>query len=124
MLVLSYMKRVKRYLSKSKPTQILTLNMGGHESTVARMPTVARMHTVASKSTVAHESEDEELCSICFEGYTESESCKLVGCAHKYHLNCITIWSRTSATCPECRHEIFLVGDHIHGIYPSCTTSR
>jgi len=48
-------------------------------------------------------------CTICLEKFTESSSEIILGCSHKYHVNCI-IENMTHGTspdnCPLCRREI------------------
>lgn len=42
-----------------------------------------------------------ELCSICMEVYSESQSVKTLPCQHTFHCNCIDTWlSSASLNCP------------------------
>jgi hypothetical protein len=46
-----------------------------------------------------------EICSICCEGFENSEF-TVLGCEHAFHIECLTEWSRVRANCPMCRKKI------------------
>lgn len=46
-------------------------------------------------------------CSICYDS-TLNDKFVSLDCNHTFHENCIQTWSRTSATCPICRYNIFM----------------
>ena len=51
------------------------------------------------------EDSDENQCPICLDNVpppTSAERCALP-CGHTFHTECITLWMRTSHTCPNCR---------------------
>ena len=49
--------------------------------------------------------EDNDLCAICHEQMTNSDSTKLSECNHAYHLKCIKRWfhKKNTISCPCCR---------------------
>lgn len=51
--------------------------------------------------------EMDELCSICFEGFTIGHDIiRLTPCRHVFHVNCIEDWLRIKALCPNCKGNI------------------
>ena len=49
-------------------------------------------------------------CSICLDTFNNNQT-KLRYCNHVFHLKCISIWCKTSNTCPVCREPIHKVQD-------------
>ena len=49
--------------------------------------------------------EDNDLCAICHEQMTNSDSTKLTECNHAFHLKCIKRWfhKKNTISCPCCR---------------------
>lgn len=48
---------------------------------------------------------DRDLCSVCFEKFIDSDTCRELKCKHLYHQNCIDKWLSEHITCPVCREE-------------------
>jgi hypothetical protein len=46
-------------------------------------------------------------CSICCDSNV-TDKFVMLDCSHTFHENCIKTWSKTSATCPICRYNIFM----------------
>jgi len=47
-----------------------------------------------------------EDCSICFETITASTGHCTLGCAHTFHLACLSRWAQSTASCPLCRKQL------------------
>lgn len=45
-------------------------------------------------------------CSICFETITAETGHCTLGCAHTFHLACLSRWAQSTASCPLCRKEL------------------
>jgi len=45
-------------------------------------------------------------CSICYDSITALTGNCTLGCAHTFHLACISRWAQTTASCPLCRKEL------------------
>lgn len=43
-------------------------------------------------------------CTICLEGYEDTEKVRLSMCGHLFHMDCIDEWITKHASCPYCRH--------------------
>lgn len=63
----------------------------------------------------AGETAEDEVCSVCMEGFKEQQKwCdygdgnKRVPCGHVFHASCITTWISHCNSCPLCRSYIFL----------------
>ncbi|WCJ34146.1 RING-H2 group F2A [Euphorbia peplus] len=50
----------------------------------------------------------EDSCSICLEGFCESDPSTVTNCKHEYHLQCILEWCQRSSECPMCLRPISL----------------
>ncbi|KAL0385461.1 UNVERIFIED_CONTAM: E3 ubiquitin-protein ligase RING1-like [Sesamum radiatum] len=48
---------------------------------------------------------EEESCSICLEGFDNSDGARLP-CSHMFHESCILRWLQENHVCPLCRHEL------------------
>lgn len=44
-----------------------------------------------------------EKCTICLEGYEDSEKAVELPCTHRFHKTCATSWLAHAGTCPICR---------------------
>ena len=45
-------------------------------------------------------------CSICYESISASTGHCTLGCAHTFHLACLSRWAQSTASCPLCRKEL------------------
>lgn len=45
-------------------------------------------------------------CPICLENETDSDNIDITPCAHKFHIECLSIWMKENSNCPLCRTEI------------------
>jgi len=50
--------------------------------------------------------ENENKCTICLCEYQRGDNVTALPCIHKFHVDCINLWIRTSRTCPICRTNI------------------
>ncbi|KAL8036460.1 hypothetical protein ABFX02_12G160800 [Erythranthe guttata] len=50
----------------------------------------------------------EDSCSICLEGFCDSDPSTVTSCKHEYHLQCILEWCQRSSSCPMCLRDISL----------------
>ena len=50
-------------------------------------------------------------CTICLTSKRWYHNIRKLKCGHKYHLECINIWSHQNKTCPVCRIEILPQND-------------
>jgi hypothetical protein len=44
-----------------------------------------------------------QVCSICFDKFTEGEYKRDLICSHIYHKKCIDKWFKHELSCPQCR---------------------
>eukprot|EP00371_Babesia_bovis_P001521 XP_001610168.1 hypothetical protein [Babesia bovis T2Bo] len=49
--------------------------------------------------------EDAKQCSICLEGYEQSQLIRRLACTHGYHKACIDQWLSRSTVCPICKFD-------------------
>ncbi|RNE97815.1 putative E3 ubiquitin-protein ligase [Trypanosoma rangeli] len=87
----------------------------GGDSTVSRSNSysvrtgsmASSMKAYKEKETVvdAEYSEEEEICCICLEGYTEENPVMYGRCGHHLHLPCLMNWKQRSNICPICSSE-------------------
>jgi len=60
------------------------------------------------------ESEIDDKCFICYSNETNLKWCKLNGCSHKYHEECICAWwEQTTIRCAYCSAVPKLTIDHL-----------
>jgi len=45
-------------------------------------------------------------CSICYDSISASTGHCTLGCAHTFHLACLSRWAQSTASCPLCRKEL------------------
>ncbi len=53
------------------------------------------------------------MCAICFSDYENGDVLRVMGCGHKFHIECVDQWILKSAAdsknppcCPTCRHPL------------------
>lgn len=65
--------------------------------------TIDRTTTLRS----AHETDEEDVCSICQDQYTEGQAIRsITHCTHMFHKSCIDQWFEQNVHCPVCRYDI------------------
>ncbi|KAL0886104.1 hypothetical protein Bca101_010087 [Brassica carinata] len=47
--------------------------------------------------------EENHICTICLEDYSNVTNISILSCGHKFHFLCIDHWLRTNISCPMCR---------------------
>ncbi|KAK4402718.1 E3 ubiquitin-protein ligase RING1 [Sesamum angolense] len=76
------------------------------ELLMARRPAkIELLQTVTVKGGKDDEMSEEEWCSICLEGFDNSDGARLP-CSHMFHKNCILRWLQGNHVCPLCRYEL------------------
>ncbi|KAL8505209.1 hypothetical protein ACS0TY_016432 [Phlomoides rotata] len=50
----------------------------------------------------------DDACSICLEGFSDSDPSTVTSCKHDFHLQCILEWCQRSSNCPMCWQNISL----------------
>ncbi|XP_042017357.1 E3 ubiquitin-protein ligase RHF2A-like isoform X3 [Salvia splendens] len=50
----------------------------------------------------------DDACSICLEGFGDSDPMTVTSCKHEFHLQCILEWCQRSSNCPMCWQSISL----------------
>ncbi|XP_062075960.1 E3 ubiquitin-protein ligase SDIR1-like [Humulus lupulus] len=53
------------------------------------------------------ENEDEQVCAVCLEEFSNGEEVAITTCNHSYHNPCITKWLALRKSCPYCRKQLF-----------------
>ena len=51
-------------------------------------------------------SDDESMCSICWERFSAGSVRVVTACNHPYHEGCLVRWGRVNSTCPNCRTDL------------------
>ncbi|KAG8374014.1 hypothetical protein BUALT_Bualt11G0086800 [Buddleja alternifolia] len=50
----------------------------------------------------------DDTCSICLEGFSDSDPSTVTSCKHEFHLQCVLEWCQRSSNCPMCWQSITL----------------
>ncbi|KAL1566088.1 RING-type E3 ubiquitin transferase [Salvia divinorum] len=50
----------------------------------------------------------DDACSICLEGFSDSDPMTVTSCKHEFHLQCILEWCQRSSNCPMCWQSVSL----------------
>ncbi|KAK4432633.1 E3 ubiquitin-protein ligase RHF2A [Sesamum alatum] len=50
----------------------------------------------------------DDSCSICLEGFCDSDPSTVTSCKHEFHLQCILEWCQRSSNCPMCWQNVSL----------------
>ena len=53
-------------------------------------------------------SELPETCVICCETFSTTDVCRVLECAHTYHVKCVDLWFIKHTFCPLCKHDLNL----------------
>lgn len=62
--------------------------------------------------------EEENVCSICLDEFTDEDPAAETRCGHGYHLQCIMQWAQRSHDCPLCFTELCLVDEDLNSLLP------
>lgn len=70
-----------------------------------------RAHEVTEEQAQATQ-EQEEVCPICFRGFSEGNTYSTLLCGHSFHTECVQRWLREGRdggtdSCPMCRQDVF-----------------
>lgn len=52
-----------------------------------------------------------EQCGICLSSLASDDKCAQLPCKHWYHMDCVSCWLHSSATCPICRRDLSTLND-------------
>merc|ERR1712217_84342 len=52
--------------------------------------------------------DDDEVCQICRDTYSDGDILRLLPCLHRFHIACVEKWLVLSGVCPVCKHKISL----------------
>lgn len=52
--------------------------------------------------------DSDDMCCICLEEYEAGDKLRMLGCLHKFHVECIALWANSdkSLLCPVCKHPL------------------
>lgn len=62
--------------------------------------------------------EEENVCSICLDEFSDSDPSAQTVCGHGYHLQCIMQWAQRSRECPLCFHALGLEDEGLNSLLP------
>eukprot|EP00889_Picochlorum_renovo_P008249 jgi/Picre1/35279/NNA_002741.t1 len=62
--------------------------------------------------------EEENVCSICLDEFTDCDPSAMTVCGHGYHLQCIMQWAQRSRECPLCFHALGLEDEGLNSLLP------
>ena len=71
-----------------------------------RRPPDAALPVLPVSSFRRDETEKNESCSICIEGFKQDDLVSTLSCGHHYHSSCINEWLRKTLHCPLCRSPV------------------
>lgn len=78
-------------------------------------------HTCARSKVICMEDaleEEENVCSICLDEFTDDDPVAETCCGHGYHLQCIMQWAQRSRECPLCFEQLGLVDEDLNSLLP------
>ena len=52
------------------------------------------------------EASDDHKCAVCYCNFERGEELRVLGCSHRFHVDCIDGWLRGRPTCPMCKVSI------------------
>eukprot|EP01027_Heterolobosea_sp_BB2_P018203 GEZU01025686.1.p1 GENE.GEZU01025686.1~~GEZU01025686.1.p1 ORF type:complete len:289 (-),score=72.46 GEZU01025686.1:58-924(-) len=89
------------------PTPPQTGAVISHATDAPASPSASSSSSPASSSsaTIAchvHVEEEEDVCSICLDEFSENEPAQETKCGHRFHLQCTECWLQRSDKCPMC----------------------
>jgi len=78
-------------------------------------PVCARSKVISMEDAME---EEENVCSICLDEFTDDDPAAETQCGHGYHLQCIMQWAQRSHDCPLCFTELCLVDEDLNSLLP------
>jgi hypothetical protein len=90
-------------------SNLLSTILGNSWNSTSEGPSMVSPSILDSVTTLheVNQAENENVCSICQEGYLENQTKRTINhCHHHYHKECIDPWFRANAHCPVCRFDI------------------
>lgn len=79
----------------------------------------ARSAVIETRTRVPQEEEEEEnVCSICLDEFTDADPEAETVCGHGYHLQCIMQWAQRSRECPLCFKELAMSDEDMNALLP------
>ena len=70
-----------------------------------RSEELQNINTIKFKAS-AELSEDNRKCVICIADYLPGDDLKVLPCLHRFHIECIENWLKSSPLCPICKKDI------------------
>lgn len=67
---------------------------------------------------IATQEEEENVCSICLDEFSDEDPAAETQCGHGYHLQCIMQWAQRSQECPLCFSELVLADEDMNSLLP------
>lgn len=96
-----------------------TASVAGTTSLVSGQPcgqgVCARSKVISLENDIE---EEENVCSICLDEFTDEDPSSETRCGHGYHLQCIMQWAQRSRECPLCFEHIALVDEDLNSLLP------
>ena len=62
--------------------------------------------------------QEEDVCSICLDEFTEEDPGQATACGHLYHLQCVMQWAQRSRECPLCFRALQLQDEEVNSLLP------
>jgi len=62
--------------------------------------------------------QEEDVCSICLDEFTEDDPGQSTTCGHLYHLQCVMQWAQRSRECPLCFRALQLEDEEMNSLLP------
>jgi len=78
-------------------------------------PVCARSKVISMEDAME---EEENVCSICLDEFTDEDPVAETRCGHGYHLQCIMQWAQRSRECPLCFTQLCLVDEDLNSLLP------
>lgn len=89
------------------------LNDGGEDDGLEKKEDVGLCRKV-----IPELEEEENVCSICLDEFSDSDPSAMTVCGHGYHLQCIMQWAQRSRECPLCFHALGLEDEGLNSLLP------
>lgn len=93
-----------RVLESQPPQPWIVIPNSSTENGPSALPT-HRM-TAAEASAALTPSDEQHLCVICMENFTEGDELRTLPCIHRFHCGCVDKWLLHNASCPICKTQL------------------